>query len=401
MALANIIPTALPDYNVSDFAPDNLGIYVHGPFCAHTCDFCAFYQEEPRREDILRYLETIDREMALVPPEPAETAFWGGGTPGLLAAGDLERLGRIQLRHFGAPRREWSIELAPGSVKADKLGVLRDLGFTRVSLGVQSFSEKLLERLGRRHSPAQIRRAWELLRGAGFASINIDLMFALPGQSLEAWRDDLRAAIALEPDHLSTYCLTFEEDTALFVQLSEGKVRQDDERDRAFYETTWEMLGEAGFEHYEISNYARPGHRCLHNINTWRMHRWHGFGPSAASQGRDWRGTNPHDLRAWSDDVAHGRRATQERTLLTAAQLVEDALIFGLRMNEGVRLADLAERFGAAALAPFRPVLAALVADGLLEHDPEGDVVRLTREGRLLADAVGEALLGAGENRTG
>jgi oxygen-independent coproporphyrinogen-3 oxidase len=275
--------------------------------------------------------------------------------------------------------------------------VLRDLGVTRISMGVQSFSPRLLEALGRRHSLAQVRQAWDEVRSAGFASVNLDLIFAVPGQSLEDWGADLAEAVRCEPDHISTYCLTFEEDTGLFVRLSEGKVTIDPEREREFYEAAWTQLAAAGFLQYEISNHARPGHECVHNRNTWRMQEWAGFGPSAASQQNGWRGANPSDLDAWIAGLEHGERGREDRITLTLTQVAEDALIFGLRMNAGVDLRALAVRCGAATLAPFRPVLARLVADGLATwNEGEGAIIALTHAGRLVADAVGAELIGAG-----
>lgn len=375
-------------------ADEAFGLYVHVPFCAHACDFCAFYQIEPRRQDVDLHLAAIGREMELVAPRRCDTAFWGGGTPGLLAARDLERLAAAQLARFGPPRLEWTVELAPGSVKADKLRVLREAGVTRASLGVQSFSAARLEAMGRRHSPRQIREAWALIEEAGFASRNLDLIFATPGQSIEQWHEDLDEALRLAPDHLSTYCLTFEEDTALFVKLSEGRVAIDPERERAFYTGTWDRLGAAGFHHYEISNHARPGHECLHNLNTWRMQSWCGLGPSAASQQDGWRGANPADLAAWAAAVARGERGGEDRLALTPGQLVEDAVIFGLRTSEGVTFDVLARRFGEGALAPFRAPLAQLVADGLAEWRAPGQLA-LNRAGQLVVDAIGAEFVGA------
>lgn len=371
------------------------GVYVHVPFCARSCDFCAFYQVEPRRSDIDLYLETIEREFALVnPPSACDTAFWGGGTPGLLPARDLERLGRAQIDHLGVPLREWSVELAPGSVKSDKLSVLKDLGVNRVSLGVQSFSPRLLDALGRQHSLDQVNRAWELIEKAGFQSRNLDLMFALPGQSLDEWRADLREAVARGADHVSTYCLTFEEDTALFVKLSAGKVSIDIERDRAFYEETWRVMGESGFEQYEISNYARPGHICIHNQHTWRMHQWAGVGPSAAGQERGWRSANPPDLLQWARQIGEGIRGTVDRVQLSDEQLAEDCLIFGLRMNEGIVLEELESRFSKRILAPHRATLERLTKEGLLAVRETSPVRHaLTDAGRLVADAVGVEFL--------
>ncbi len=173
-----------------------------------------------------------------------------------------------------------------------RLAVLKDLGVTRVSLGVQSLQPALLEALGRRHTRAQVLRAYAAVRAAGFASVNLDLIFAIPGQTLAAWQADLDAALELQPDHLSTYCLTFEEDTALFVQLAQGRVRPDADAEAAFYTAAWERLGAAGYAQYEISNFARAGHACLHNMNTWRMAEWVGLGPSAVSQDAGWRGAD-------------------------------------------------------------------------------------------------------------
>ncbi len=396
MGLANKLREPRAPETGNDDVRAHLGVYVHVPFCAHACDFCAFYQVEPRRQDIDLYLETIEREFELATDEPrgCATAFWGGGTPGLLPARDLERLGRAQLARFGTPDREWTVELAPGSVRADKLAVLRGLGVTRASLGVQSLSPGTLEALGRRHSVAQVEAAWKLVKAAGFPSTNIDLIFGVPGQDVGAWRADLEAAAALEPDHLSTYCLTFEEDTALYVRLSAGKVSIDPEREAEFYEATWSLLPELGYAQYEISNHARPGHESLHNLNTWRMHAWQGFGPSAASQGGSWRGSNPPDLAAWRSDVERGVRAQCDRTTLTASQLCEDALIFGLRMNGGVRLDELEARFGAGAVGPFRGLIDSLVADGLATL-AGGRVLALTQAGRLVVDGIGAELVGS------
>lgn len=376
-----------------------LGVYVHVPFCATTCDFCAFYQTVPRGDAIPRYLDGIEAEAGLVHwnQRHASTAFWGGGTPGLLKADQLERLGRIMLLYCGGRPVEWSVELAPATVTAERLAVLKGLGVTRISLGVQSFADPLLAALGRQHTPAQIHRAYDLIRAAGFASVNLDLMFALPGQTEEQWRADLDEALRLAPDHLSTYCLTFEEDTALWVKLSQGRVKLDPAKEAVFYQRTWDYLGAAGFAQYEISNFARPGHACRHNLNTWGMCDWVGLGPSAASQHDGWRASNPADLGQWLDDVAAGRRATAERTALTPELLAADAVIFGLRMNDGVSLPRLRRRFPSAPWSGLEEVLPRLLFDGLLTATPEG-VVRLTPRGRLVADAVGGEVLAAFES---
>ena len=366
--------------------------YLHVPFCASSCDFCAFYQEQPERPKIEGYLASIEAEMAQSGVQIAgTTAFWGGGTPGLLPAEDLGRLGHSMVRLLGRPS-EWSVELAPSSVRADKLAALKSAGVTRVSMGVQSFDPATLEALGRRHSLKQVREAWELVRAAGFASVNLDLIFAVPGQDEARWEADLREAVRLGPDHLSTYCLTFEEDTAMFVKLSKGKVRIDRDLETRLYRRTWAVLEDAGYAQYEISNFAREGHACRHNLATWDMGEWVGFGPSAASQhaGRRW--SNVADLDRWAKGVAAGAPAVEQVVELSPALLLCDALVFGLRMNRGVRPAALAARFGAALPAGWDDLAARLAEEGLATWD--GAALALTLEGRLVADAVGLEVMG-------
>ena len=371
-----------------------LGLYVHVPFCATTCDFCAFYQTTPTAEGVRRFLRGVAREAELVAwPRPADTVFWGGGTPGLLSPRALGELGAVVRRRAPAAR-EWSVEMAPASVTPQRLAVLKEVGVTRISLGVQSLQPALLTALGRRHTRNQALQAYERVRAAGFASVNLDLMFALPGQTVAEWCEDLNEAIGLAPDHISTYCLTFEEDTALFVKLSQGKVRRDVAQEAAFYSEGWARLEAAGFCQYEVSNFARPGHECRHNLNTWHMAEWIGLGPAAASQFAGWRGRNPADLDRWRADLDAGRRASEERVELTARVLAEDSLVFGLRMNDGVNLPKLRARYPAAPWSAVERLARRLAAEGLAERDRRGNL-RLTLRGRLVADAIGVEIMTA------
>jgi oxygen-independent coproporphyrinogen-3 oxidase len=381
---------------MSDFASgqdkaasrESLGLYVHVPFCASTCDFCAFYQIKPTADGIERFLAGIQSEAKLVRwPRPVSTVFWGGGTPGLLAPGVLRRLGE-SVRGFcqGQPE-EWTVEMAPASVTTARLAVLKELGVTRISMGVQSFQPSLLDSLGRMHTREQIYQAYERVRAADFASVNLDLMFALPGQSEDEWLADVAAAVALAPDHLSTYCLTFEEDTALWVKLSQGRVKLDPENEARLYERTWASLANAGYAQYEVSNFARRGHACRHNLNTWKMHEWIGLGPAAASQHDGWRGTNVADLGRWQAALAEGRRMTEDRLEVTPVQLAEDALIFGLRMNEGVDLAAWQLRCPEAPWPAVEQMALRLAEAGLAVW--EDSHLGLTDRGRLLADSIG------------
>jgi oxygen-independent coproporphyrinogen-3 oxidase len=376
-----------------DTTASALGLYCHVPFCASTCDFCAFYQEKPRRGDLDRYLNAMDTEFALIPEDRAvDTVFWGGGTPGLLSAKDLERLGSSMLNRLGTAPKEWTIEMAPSTVKADKLAVLRDLGVTRISMGVQSFDAELLESLGRLHRPNQIYTAWERIQASGFKQTNLDLMFAIPNQSIEQWESAIREAARLGPTHLSTYCLTFEEDTALYVKLSEGKVTIDEERELQFYERGWELLAELGYAQYEVSNFSKAGAECVHNVNTWRMTEWLGCGPSAASQYDGERYQRPSNLDQWAAGMESGVPPKTEQVELDDALLFTDSIVFGLRMNAGIDLDELARRFpGAQVLKEVEPLFARFVAEGLMLRN--GQHLQLTHRGRLVCDAIGSAVL--------
>jgi oxygen-independent coproporphyrinogen-3 oxidase len=365
-------------------------LYLHVPFCASSCDFCSFYQEQPKRGEIERYLAAIEREMELHPPGRVETAFWGGGTPGLLPADDLRRLGHAMTKAASKPG-EWTVELAPSSVRADKLAALKEIGVTRISMGVQSFDDATLDALGRRHSPKQIMEAWELIEAAGFASRNLDLIFAIPGQDEKRWTDDLARAMELNPDHLSTYCLTFEEDTAMFVKLSQGKVKIDRELEAFLYRRTWETLEAGGYSQYETSNFARPGHACRHNLITWEMGSWIGYGPSASSQWGHVRWTNPANLDQWIKGIEAGQPVREQAKALSARDLLCDALVFGLRLNEGVDPFALAERFETPLPQGVRELFADLIEEEIMEL--AGTRFRLNGEGRLRADAVGVAVL--------
>jgi oxygen-independent coproporphyrinogen III oxidase len=258
---------------------------------------------------------------------------------------------------------------------------------------VQSFQPALLDALGRQHSLEQIYRAYDLVRAADFQSVNLDLMFALPGQNENEWAADVDEALRLAPDHLSTYCLTFEEDTALWIKLSQGRVKLDSEHEARLYEATWSRLASAGYDQYEVANFARPGHQCRHNLNTWHMHEWVGLGPSAASQHAGWRGANVADLAKWQTLVDAGKRMTEDRLALTPAQLAEDALIFGLRMNAGVDVGHWRQRAPSAPWTAVDASIRHMLTDELAVF--AGEQLILTDRGRLLADAVGLEMMEA------
>lgn len=363
------------------------------PFCATTCDFCSFYQNAPSRPDVESYLETMEAALRWRSPSRAvDTVFWGGGTPGLLTARDLERLGSAMLSALPKRPQEWSIEMAPSAIKRDKIHALKDLGVNRISIGIQSFDDALLTKLGRQHSRKQVFRSIETVQSAGFENINLDLIFALPGQSFEQWSRDIDTALSFNPTHLSTYCLTFEEDTKLWARLQRGEVHRQSEEDEArFYEKTWEKLGAAGLQQYETSNYARPGYACQHNLHTWQMHDWIGYGPSASSQYQGKRFTEVASLDEWTTSVRERSPNYAEEVYLDSRILASDALVFGLRMNAGVSPGELEERFPGDHWISFHRLIDNLNEEGLIEATKSN--WRLTPRGRLVADAIGSAIL--------
>jgi oxygen-independent coproporphyrinogen-3 oxidase len=273
--------------------------------------------------------------------------------------------------------QEITLEVNPATVTAEKAAAWRAAGVNRISLGAQSFDPAMLELLGRQHAPGDIPQTCALLREHGFTNINIDLMFALPGQDEALWEATVRAALACAPSHLSAYALTYEEDTPFFERLQRGEWRQDEEREIAMFERTRDWLGAAGFADYEISNFARPGFESRHNLAYWRGADYLGLGPSACSTIGAQRWRNLPDTAAYAERVARGEPVRVEREEIDAATRARERIMFGLRMREGVAR----EEFVAA-----EPKLRELENNGLAQE--ENGRVRLTRRGQLVADSV-------------
>jgi len=259
-------------------------LYVHIPFCARICPYCAFYKDLLERSQTWRFCEAILRELELhQSPRRAgdrrslsrpSTIYFGGGTPTALSIPQLEVLLRgFRERLDLSQLAEWTMEANPGSVSARKAALLREFGITRISLGVQSWHNDLLKLLGREHDARQAKESFGILRAAGFSNINIDLMFGLPGQSLEHWRSTLEKTIALQPEHVSAYCLTYEEDTEFFLRHARGEFRQDPDADAEFLEMSMSVLEDAGYEHYESR--LLDGRRLLRHRSERRLNRRH------------------------------------------------------------------------------------------------------------------------------
>jgi oxygen-independent coproporphyrinogen-3 oxidase len=310
-----------------------------------------------------------------------ETIFFGGGTPTALSTAQLRNLCEAFRVHFNlrAPR-EWSIEANPGSVGQKKAETLREGGINRISLGVQTWDDDLLQLLGREHNSAKAEQSFRIFREAGFANISIDLMFALPGQTEEQWRASLDKTIALQPEHISTYCLTYEDDTEFLARFQRGEFRNDDDDGARFFEIAINTLEGAGYEHYETSNFARPGFRSQHNQGYWHGADYLGLGPSAWSTRGSKRWQNIADHREYARRIFTGQSPIATTEELTSEMKRTERIALGLRTIDGIP-ANLVVQKRACDL----------IDAGLLVG--AADRLFLTSAGRLLTDSVVEELL--------
>lgn len=365
-------------------------LYVHIPFCPKKCNYCDFLSFA-RPEQMARYVAALTAELQLAArryPVKAKTIFIGGGTPTCLPDALLEQVLQAVQQYFVTPAlQEYTVEANPGTVSAANLQLLRQYGVNRLSLGVQSDDQEQLQLLGRIHTFAQAKEAVQLARQAGFANINLDFMYGLPGQTLEQWRHTLTQALALEPQHLSLYQLKIEEGTLLDTWLTQGKISQfDDDTALQMYRLAQTMLAERGYQQYEISNYARPGLASRHNQVYWRTENYLGVGLGACSWVRPLRWNNTFDLDAYAAQLAQGQLPQQEPEELTTLEQMEETAFMALRMNSGLSKSGFAQRFGKDLEAVFAPALQRCVQRGWLEET--ADAYRLTEEGRVLGNLV-------------
>lgn len=383
---------------MQEFLP-GFGIYVHVPFCVRKCSYCRFYKSNPSVGDIDFYISSIASELGLE-IERAErsgkalrkpdTMFWGGGTPSMLSEPSIERLA-LALKPLW-PSGEWTVEVAPQTITPSKLSLLKSLGVDRISMGVQSFNPKTLKSLGRDYPAQAALKSVELVADAGFAKFGIDLIFGADGQSKGEWLDDLRQAVALPVNHISAYCLEYESGTSCCGggRLSDSAYNKA-AREAELFEAAMDFLPANGFPQYEVSNYARNGAECVHNISTWKMGEWLGFGPSAASQFSGVRRKNPASLEDWGKIVAGNSAAYEDVVKLDDSEMFVSALIFGLRMRSGIDFSELCGRFPAARHLEKLNILKDMQSYGLV--DISGERIRLTRAGILVADAVAVELI--------
>ncbi len=363
-------------------------LYIHIPFCHRICPYCAFYKHTHGSTDLAAFVETVISEAGMQRqrvPMALKTVYFGGGTPTALSETHLERLlAGLRETLDLSELEEFSMEANPMTVTSGKAAMMRRQGLTRVSLGVQAWDDATLKTLGRDHSAAEAEATFHTLRDAGFPNLNIDLMFSVPGQTQAAWQHTIERTLALNPDHISAYNLNYEEDTAFFEKLARGEYRENPERDAEYFFHALDTLGNAGFQHYEISNYARPGHQSQHNAAYWAGKDYLGLGPGAFStQGLDrWR--NMPDTQRYMLAVKEGILPRHDAERLSPADLHIERVALELRTARGLSLQRLVN-VPARTLDTLREESLITIEDGF---------VRLTRTGKTLADSVAGELLG-------
>jgi oxygen-independent coproporphyrinogen-3 oxidase len=363
--------------------------YIHIPFCAHKCGYCDFASVAGQDDEIDRFLSALDREMAsqLTPGTAVETIFVGGGTPTYVSAEQLDRyLDRLNHWFQVSPDVEFTVESNPNTLTAEKVAILADHGVNRVSLGAQSFRPHLLMQLERNHDPASVGRAIDLLRQR-FDNISIDLIFGIPGQTQKEWEEDLDTALTLEPNHISAYGLTYEKGTPLWKQRKLGIVEPIDENIEAtMYEHLMDRLNQQGWRQYEISNFARGGRKCGHNLFYWANAPYYGFGTGAAAFQNNRRTLNLRPLTTYMERVEKGESPICQAEVLDPESRARETAILNLRRVEGISRANFIETTGYRIDDLAGDPIQQFVEHGFLTDD--GETICFTRAGFLLADGI-------------
>jgi oxygen-independent coproporphyrinogen-3 oxidase len=381
-------------------------LYVHVPFCAQKCSYCAFFSEPSSGEVINRYVSALSLELAMLADDlKPRTVFFGGGTPSLLNLRQWEQTLRQMERLNLLGAAEWTIECNPATVSPDKAKLLRDYGVNRVSMGVQSLNPSLLERLGRIHTREMAFNSFDILRRAGFDNLNLDLMFAIPGQTLEMWRETLVEAMAMQSEHISSYEVIYEEDTPLYAQLNAGEFDVNEDLACAMYEELVQHATRAGYRQYEVANFARdngarasasasvgvPAYACAHNVNYWRGGSFYGAGPSATSYVRGVRSKNWSNTQLYCEQLERGNRAIESREELPPLARAGETAAFGLRMVAGWPFEQFQQVTGHDLRREWAKDMESLEQQGWGRLAPER--FHLTAEGLRFADAAAQMFL--------
>ena len=377
----------------------NVGIYIHIPFCKSRCIYCGFYSTTSK-ELKKRYVDALIHEIRMrkddfarlgtsLSPSTTSTVYFGGGTPSSLSVCDIERIvGALESTFNGTPS-EVTLEMNPDDVTKDYIKAVRQVGINRISMGIQTFDDSRLQFIRRRHNASQAEKAVMTIREEGIHNVSIDLMFGFPNQTMDEWVTDIDKAIALHPTHISAYSLMYEEDTPLFRMLQKGEINQiDDETSLAMYTELINRLTANGYEHYEISNFAMPGYRSVHNSSYWHDTPYLGFGAAAHSYNKDTRSWNIPDLKKYIKSIESGVLPS-ESEVIDADTHYNDLITTALRTREGLNLDDLPQKYREYALVNARKSISEHLLEATDSH------IRLTREGLFVSDMVMSELIKA------
>ena len=360
-----------------------LELYIHIPFCVQKCQYCDFLSGPSDQETRDRYIKALRAEIQAVQGVEAYeivSVFIGGGTPSVLKAEAIASIMEtIQKKFCFSPDAEITIESNPGTVDLAKLNAYRETGINRLSLGLQSTDSKELRMLGRIHTFEQFKNSLAIARNAGFTNINIDLMSALPGQTIESFTRVLKEAVSLNTEHISVYSLIIEEGTRLYDNIDNYPDIPDDDDDRKMYALTKEILGQAGYERYEISNYAKDGYACRHNIGYWKRTEYLGLGLGASSLYGENRFSNTRDMQEYLGFSGNTERIRKDVLKLSLKDQIEEFMYLGLRMTEGISEIDFEQNFGQKLENIYGSVLQKYKETGFLEKT--GTNWRFTRKG--------------------
>lgn len=368
------------------------GIYIHIPFCESRCIYCGFYSTTQLSLHS-RYVDAVIHEMDMRRSTvahtingsgtyEADTIYIGGGTPSTLPITDIERILKKVYEVYGEDPREITMEMNPDDITEELISAVKSFGVNRVSIGVQTFNDKRLNFLRRRHTANEARKAIDIIRNCGIANVSTDLMFGFPDETVDEWRDDIESILEIKPNHISAYSLMYEEGTKLYNMLEDGKVSQiGEDCYLAMYDELMDRLSAEGYEHYEISNFALPGYRSIHNSSYWHDIPYLGFGAAAHSYMGDRRSWNVSDLREYINAIENGRLSS-ENEKIDATTHYNDLITTTLRTCDGLNLNILSEELRMYAVKSAAENIAA----GLLEMS--GDNLRLTRKGLFVSDMV-------------
>lgn len=373
-------------------------VYVHIPFCTNKCHYCDFNSYVLKGQPVADYLDALERELETTvrhqPPGRIDTIFVGGGTPTVLTPRQMERFLEIVNCYFPiqASDLEFTMEANPGTTDLEKLAAMRAGGVNRISFGVQSFDNALLERIGRIHNTDEVYRSLENARSTGFSNLSIDLMFGLPGQTTEVLDRTLKEALALDLKHYSIYGLKVEENTLFHVLYEKNKLLLPEEEEEAgMYGLIMDRLKQAGYRQYEISNFAKPGYESRHNITYWRNEPYYGIGAGAYGYAGGIRHVNIKGVQPYIEATRNGYPHL-DRQAVTRSEAMEDFMMVGLRLLDGVADYRFREQFGQSMDEVFGPVLQKLTAQRLLERTQEG--YRLAPDAIVLGNEVFAEFIG-------